>query len=379
MLQKSSPNLEELSIEGSFPHPINAFQIANARWKNLRKINIGDLRIESLPIIADPTTKAPFIEFLEAHPKLQSLKFSRHTIHPSHFSHLGPETLPCVMEFSGTLEQLQQLPHIHPRLKSVTFLDPIRSRPVTTATMAAVLQNLPALVNLRVSFALHSMYDSTSFLRSLIAACPQLENLELTCSDVPSFQLVRRARIRLPNSILTLLVAGHLLQEYSQVHKTATTQARIGALSGRRSALLWRHPHRTLQSTSQQFQAYLSPAFAALALLLVASFLLPCAGMYDGPVQSYLRRTRTTRKPCGAREETCRLAVGTRCLAIIEVEHGRSAPCGVSRTEATGDFWAYFGEVGFRRRDPNDAVLLIFGGLGSLGVYGTREYGDLLM
>ena len=196
MLQKNSPNLEELSIEGRFPHPIDAFQIANARWKNLRKINIGDLRIESLPSIANPTTKAPFIEFLEAHPKLQSLKFSRHTIHPSHFSHLGPETLPCVTEFSGTLEQLQQLPHTHPRLKSVTFLDPIRSRPVTTATMAAVLQNLPALVNLRVSFALHSMYDSTSFLRSLIAACPQLESLELTCSDVPSFQLVRLSRIK---------------------------------------------------------------------------------------------------------------------------------------------------------------------------------------
>jgi hypothetical protein len=194
MLETHSPNLEEFSIEGSFPHPINAFQIANARWHNLRKLNIGDLRIESLPNIVEPTTtKAPFIAFLEAHPKLQSVKLSRHTIHPSHFSHLGPETLPCVTEFSGTLEQLQQLPHTHPRLKSVTFLDPIRSRPVTTSTMAAVLQNLPALVNLRVSFALHSMYDSTSFLRSLIAACPRLESLELTCSDVPSFQLVRHA------------------------------------------------------------------------------------------------------------------------------------------------------------------------------------------
>lgn len=36
---------------------------------------------------------------------------------------------------------------------------------------------------------LHSMYDSGNLLRSLIASCPQLRHLELTCGHKPSFQL----------------------------------------------------------------------------------------------------------------------------------------------------------------------------------------------
>jgi hypothetical protein len=226
MLYKRSPNLEELSIDTNFPHPVNATYLASARWENLRKINIGDLRVDLQVDTADSTKKSPFVAFLEAHSKLQSINFSKHSIHPSQFSSLGPESLPFVTEFSGTLEQLQQLPHIHRRLKSVTF----RSRPVTNVTVVTILQNLPALVDLRVSFALHSLYDSSSFLRSLIVACPQLEHLQLTYPDIPSFRLVSLNLLVLPPAA-NVSSPGLHCQTHSQIRKASPSYTRTRTVS----------------------------------------------------------------------------------------------------------------------------------------------------
>lgn len=77
----------------------------------------------------------------------------------------------------------------HSSLKSVTFSDPMLTRELTPLAIAVVLQRLKNLTRLRVSFVLHSMYDSGSLLRSLFTACPVLEHLELTCAHRPSFQL----------------------------------------------------------------------------------------------------------------------------------------------------------------------------------------------
>jgi hypothetical protein len=187
---KRSPNLEELTLAGISPHPTDAHQLVAGRWPRLRKLTLGDVIIDWQAAAADPEAKRPFVAFLEAHNALESISLSRHNIHPSRLSALSPDALPHLEKFTGTLEQFQMLDRIHPSLKSVTFCDPVLTRELTPLAVAVVLQNLRNLTELRVSFVLHSMYDSGSLLRSLFTACPELEHLELICAHKPSFQLV---------------------------------------------------------------------------------------------------------------------------------------------------------------------------------------------
>ncbi|KAL0574490.1 hypothetical protein V5O48_007465 [Marasmius crinis-equi] len=91
--------------------------------------------------------------------------------------------------FSGTLEQLQALSHTHPYLESVTFRESMQTREVTSLVVAGLLERLTSLTKLKISFTLHSMYDSGNLLKSLIASCPNLQYLELICDHRPSFQI----------------------------------------------------------------------------------------------------------------------------------------------------------------------------------------------
>ena len=104
-------------------------------------------------------------------------------------STLSPESLSGVTSFSGTHQQLQALPHLHSSLKSVTFRDPVETREVSSITVASLLRDITSLTELKVSFTLHSMYDSGNLLRSLVQACPNLRRLDLTCEHKPSFHL----------------------------------------------------------------------------------------------------------------------------------------------------------------------------------------------
>jgi len=62
---------------------------------------------------------------------------------------------------------------------------------------------------LRLSFVLHSIYESGSLLRSLVGSCPRLERLDLACGRMPSFTLVSRsfsAVLRVMNQLLTCVL-----------------------------------------------------------------------------------------------------------------------------------------------------------------------------
>ncbi|TEB37348.1 hypothetical protein FA13DRAFT_1621736 [Coprinellus micaceus] len=183
------PNLEELSIEGSYSVPTDIRYISEGRWPNLRKLTLGDVCIDWIPRSLSPGEKRPFITFLEAHPQLESLSLSRHTVQPIHLASLDTTSLNRVTSFSGTHQQLQALPQIHPELKVVAFRDSVETREVSAPTVANILRELTSLAELRISFTLHSMYDSGNLLRSLIQSCPRLRHLELTCAHKPSFQL----------------------------------------------------------------------------------------------------------------------------------------------------------------------------------------------
>lgn len=189
MLIRRCPNLEELTIDGFSSVPTDIQCLVEGRWSRLRKLSLGDVCMDWFPRI--PGEKRPFISFLEAHPLLEHLTLSRHAIPPTHFTSLEADSLSKVTTFSGTHQQLHALPLLHRSLQSVAFRDPVDTRDVSAPTVAALLRELTSLTSLKVSFTLHSMYDSANLLQSLIQSCPKLRHLELTCGHKPSFQLVR--------------------------------------------------------------------------------------------------------------------------------------------------------------------------------------------
>jgi hypothetical protein len=180
------PHLQDFTLEGLSVLPVDASQLLSARWPNLKRLALGDLVIDRNP---QPGLKSPLVEFLEAHPSLRSLGLSRRNVDPSAFHSLAAGSL-NLLSFSGTLQQLQALPHIHPNLRSLTFREAMYTRDTSPVAVASALHNLPSLSKLKISFMLHSMYDSGNLLRSLIAACPNLRHFELTCGLRPSFQIV---------------------------------------------------------------------------------------------------------------------------------------------------------------------------------------------
>jgi len=190
MLIVRCPNLEELILDGISSVPADIHYIVDGRWPKLRKLLLGDVCVDWFPMSIVPNEKRPFVTFLEDHPLLESLKISRHTIQPHHFSALGSSALERVTSFSGTLHQLQAIPHLHPHVKSVSFCDPVELREISSPAMVLLLRDLKSLAELRISFTVHSVYDSGNLLKSLVRSCPNLRHLELTCGHKPSFHLV---------------------------------------------------------------------------------------------------------------------------------------------------------------------------------------------
>ncbi|KAF5348690.1 hypothetical protein D9758_006866 [Tetrapyrgos nigripes] len=190
MLMHRCTNLEELTIEGESTFPADAHHLLEGRWAKLRSLTLGDVAVDWIPghTSAPLGGKSPFVQFLEAHPLLHSLNLSRANVSPSQLGGLSADLL-HLKSFSGTFDQLQALPHIHHDLESMTFREPMQTREVTALAVAGMLQRLCNLRTLRISFTLHSMYDSANLLKSLIVSCPNLRHLELTCAHKPSFQL----------------------------------------------------------------------------------------------------------------------------------------------------------------------------------------------
>lgn len=187
MLIHKCPNLEELTVKGAYPSSIDAQMLTKGRWPRLRKLCVSNVEINwRFP----PAEKLPFVEFLDAHPGVTSLEVCRHVLPASHMGDLSPDALANVRSFKGTFEQLQALPQLHPVVRKVSFVEPLLMREMTPLTIAGLLQRLACLSELGITLALHSVYDGGSLMRSLVASCPHLERLDLTCAQRPSFQLV---------------------------------------------------------------------------------------------------------------------------------------------------------------------------------------------
>lgn len=190
MLIVKCPNLEELVLNGISSVPADIHHVVEGRWPKLRKLFLGDVCVDWFPMSITPNEKRPFITFLEAHPFLELLKVSRHTIQPHYLSALSPSALERLISFSGTLYQLQAMIHLHPQVKSVSFSDPVEARDVSSLAVSRLLRDLKSLVELKISFTQDSVYDGGNLIKSLVQSCPDLRHLKLTCKNKPSFQLV---------------------------------------------------------------------------------------------------------------------------------------------------------------------------------------------
>ncbi|OCH92303.1 hypothetical protein OBBRIDRAFT_727011 [Obba rivulosa] len=217
MLIHRCPNLESLSLAGTSTEPSDAARLCSARWPRLRKLTIGDVVFGFSPPPHAPPVQ-PFLDFLERHPMLEGLHILGHPgIAPVDLAELDPNALPGLRDFSGSLDHLrtllergqtvdnaqgananaaqdheQGLPSPLPLAKSlrrICFPEPMQLRELTPLMVARTLTGLHALTALKVTFALQSGYDSSGVFRTIVASCPQLLHLDLTCACKPSFYL----------------------------------------------------------------------------------------------------------------------------------------------------------------------------------------------
>ena len=142
--------------------------------------------------------RAPFIAFLEAHPRLHSLRTSRAALNPALITSLVPGSLPELTHFSGAIEHLQGLAPIYHQITSVALDEPLLIRDLAPSLLASVLRGLKSLTELRVCFVFQSAYEGGSLVRSIAHACPGLTKLEVICTRKSSFTIVRSLHCFIP-------------------------------------------------------------------------------------------------------------------------------------------------------------------------------------
>jgi len=222
MLAQRCPCLESLAIAGTSLESSDVVPLYRTRWPCLRHLTVGDIASGDFAL-HDHLGIPSFVDFLERHPMLEGL----HILPPSDIHHLElaqleADALPHLMEFTGSLDHLRALisrgqgagaganaalnaqvfwgaqwgQHVplsdtplSKTLKRVCLPEPMQLRELTPLSISRVLMDLTALTSLTITFALHSGYDSNGVFRTIVASCPQLLHLDLTCTTKPSFYL----------------------------------------------------------------------------------------------------------------------------------------------------------------------------------------------
>lgn len=222
MLVYRCPYLESLAITGTAPDASDAFPPYRTRWPCLRRLTVGDGVLGDFNAIppGQPSIHS-FVDFLEQHPTLEGLHILGNSdFNHAHLARLEEEALPSLTEFTGSLDHLRALlsrsqganmnmnaqmlwgaqwgqgdiasdTPLAKTLQRVCLPEPMQLRELTPLSISRVLSDLTALTSLTITFVLHSGYDSNSVFRTIVASCPQLLHLDLTCTSKPSFYLVR--------------------------------------------------------------------------------------------------------------------------------------------------------------------------------------------
>ncbi|KAI0045961.1 hypothetical protein FA95DRAFT_1520828 [Auriscalpium vulgare] len=191
MLIKRCPNLQELTLDGFAPHdPVDAHRLTRGRWPALRTLTLGDVVVDWHTHV-NASVRRPFLAFLEAHRALADLRLLGHeqsVAAPALLTDVHADALARVEHFAGALEQLAGFQH-KARLRTLAVPDAIVLREVTPLTVSGALGALHNLASLTIAFRVEHVSDNGGILRAIVAACPQLEQLDFTCACKPSFTL----------------------------------------------------------------------------------------------------------------------------------------------------------------------------------------------
>ncbi|KAI0675265.1 hypothetical protein C8Q78DRAFT_965506 [Trametes maxima] len=222
MLTLRCPDLESLCVVGHSSEPSEAARLYSARWPKLRRLALGALVWNTNAPGTAPIDHAhDFKDFLVAHPSIESLHLlGRPNSNQLDLSTLDHEALPNLKEFSGSFAHLRMLVDRVPvaeddgnaqaqnangngnlppppggttsltkTLRRVCFPHAMHLRDLTPLTISRVLMSLHALTSIKVTFAIQGGYDSNGVLRTIVASCPHLLDLDITCTTKPSFFL----------------------------------------------------------------------------------------------------------------------------------------------------------------------------------------------
>ncbi|OBZ67182.1 hypothetical protein A0H81_12782 [Grifola frondosa] len=208
MLAQRCPHLESLSIVGNSSEPSDGTHLYAARWPRLRKLALGALIFDT-SVAGQPPPMQSFLEFLRCHPTLETFHVLNRANTSLDLSVLEPSALPLLKEFSGSFNHLKMLVDrghnaaavggnagvgvstsptlLSTSLRHICFPHPMHLRDLTPLAISRVLMNLHALTSIKIAFAVQSGYDSNGVFRTIIASCPHLLHLDITCACRPSF------------------------------------------------------------------------------------------------------------------------------------------------------------------------------------------------
>ena len=217
MLTLRCPDLQSLRVVGNSTEPSDAARLYAASWPKLQHLAFGSI-VWDAETPGHAQAVRDFVEFLERHPTLESLHLlGRPTATQVDLSTLSPDALPNLKEFSGSFGLLrtlvershpldgapapilvnpnQQLPPIvhtslSKTLQRICFPHAMHLRDLTPLVISRVLQGLRALKSVKVTFAIQGGYDSNEIFRTIVASCPHILDLDITCTNRPSFFLV---------------------------------------------------------------------------------------------------------------------------------------------------------------------------------------------
>ncbi|KAI0690897.1 hypothetical protein BC835DRAFT_157327 [Cytidiella melzeri] len=331
MLTLRCPNLQSLTLDCTNIHDP---RLLAATWPHLHTLTLG-------PTSADPQT---LILFLERHAAIENLSLS--PLINIDLSLLPKDALPNLKHFTGTVDQLAalswrgqpqphgqgqgqaytgtsrfslenpqaQFPVTNPlarSLESLTLAGRIVLKQLTPFAMYTVLVGLTKLTELRVVFDVQGEYgDPSAVVKTIVAARPGLERLELTCVGKASLSLETFSKLlhRLKNlRALSLTVVQLLVDETlaSAAKRFALTNPRLTTVD-----IVYIHPDpheppsaESLQRKESVLGEFVRAGYYTIdhdvrnvptTLYAVEQLVLPTRTTRDLNHSSSLERTRTT-------------------------------------------------------------------------------------
>ncbi|KNZ79109.1 hypothetical protein J132_01157, partial [Termitomyces sp. J132] len=195
MLLEHCPNLQELKIGGSAPSPriFDTRHVTAGRWPRLRKLTLGDMRLQPPDHDRGASPISTLDQFLIVHPRLQEVSFLQPggDGFPSTLS-LPFASLPNMTSFSGPSRYLRCLPHPEniQHLSITTLHHCLSAFPRTYALLKAMPSLLSLTLWIDLTFANRNIIqDDNNIFRNLLECCPSLLHFEVFCFTRPSFHL----------------------------------------------------------------------------------------------------------------------------------------------------------------------------------------------